>query len=228
LFGGPEGDNYKLVFFMDCVFLSERQRRTIRELVAKKGRTLFWNYAAGLVTEKEISLEAMRAVTGFKAAWWENRNWPAKVYTLLTGERITYGTDAYIGPWLYGDDPEAEVLGRMRGKTDCRFVRAPGLLAKDCGEWRSVWSAAPTIQAPVLRALAARAGVHLYRRSGGDQVLAARNFLALHAAEDGAREIHLPRRATVTDAITGKLVAKNVSKFKVNLQCGDTGLWRLK
>jgi hypothetical protein len=226
LFASPEGNNYKLVFFMDSVFLSARHRRVIKDLVARKGRTLFWNYAAGLVTEKEISLEAMREMTGIRAGWWD-RSWPAKVFTLLTGERITYGTDEYIGPWLYGDDPGAEVLGRMRGKTDRWFVRAPGLLAKDCGKWRSVWSAAPTIQAPVLRAIAARAGVHLYRRTGGDQVLAARNLLGLHAAEDGERTLYLPRRATVTDAITGKLVAKNAAEFKVKLQLGDTALWRL-
>ncbi|MFC1451710.1 beta-galactosidase [Verrucomicrobiota bacterium] len=225
LFTQPEGDAYRLVVFMDCVYLSPEQRRAIREHAARNNRTLLWCYAAGLITEQGLSLEAMAELTGIKADWWD-RTWPAKVFTFLTGDRITYGTDEYIGPWLYGTDPDAEALGWMRGKTDRPFVNAPGLMAKDFNAWRSVWSAAPAIQAPVLRELARRAGVHIYTE-GGDQVITAPGFLALHAAFKGEHTVHLPQAATVADAITGETVAGAATSFTVTLDCGDTGLWRV-
>jgi hypothetical protein len=226
-FAGAGGEDCRLVFFLDCVYLSAAHRRAIRAHAARSGRTLFWNYAAGLITEQGFSLAAMAEVTGIKVAWWD-RNWPLKVFTFLTGDRITYGTDEYCGPWLYGDDPEAAVLGRLRGKTDRpALVRAPGLLEKDLGTWRSVWSAAPAIQAPVLREIARRAGVHIYSEAG-DQVLATRTLLAVHAATTGRRRIRLPAPSDVTDALTGKPIGRGIREFKAPLEWGVTALWRLQ
>ncbi len=224
LFASPEGRNYRLVIFLDCLYLSPGERQAIREHVARDGRTLLWVYAAGLVTEDGVSTGAMADVTGIRADLWD-RTWPLKAVSFLTGERVTYGTDQDVGPMLYGEDPDAVVHGWIR-----RWVverpDMPGLLEKDMGEWRSIWSAAPTLPAVLLREIARRAGVHIYTEKG-DQVFANPSLLAVHAACDGERTMLLPESVTVKDAFTGESVGERVNEFAIVMRRGETRVWKL-
>ncbi len=76
------------------------------------------------------------------------------------------------------------------------------------------------------RQAAVAAGVHLYSEVG-DQVLAERQLLTVHAGSAGDRVIRLPRPRTVTDALTGIQVAAGVSEFRVRMKLGETAVWKL-
>ncbi|OPZ31470.1 MAG: hypothetical protein BWZ02_00209 [Lentisphaerae bacterium ADurb.BinA184] len=76
------------------------------------------------------------------------------------------------------------------------------------------------------RRTARAAGVHLYT-DAGDQVLAEKELLTLHAARDGERRILLPRRCRVQDAFTGEAVLTAGTEFTVSLPSGATAVWRL-
>jgi len=76
------------------------------------------------------------------------------------------------------------------------------------------------------REQAQAAGVHLYT-DAGDQVLAERQMLTIHAASDGPRRITLPRSCRVVEAFTGRTVLDNGSEFDVTLSKGETVVWRL-
>ncbi|MHB9134731.1 MAG: hypothetical protein ACYDBB_26970 [Armatimonadota bacterium] len=220
LFAGPQGDQYRLVIFLDTIYLSPAERAAIRTHVATKNRTLLWVYAAGLATETALSTEAMAATTGIRTAIREMGG-PLRVESYLTGTRLSYGTDRELAPVLIGDDPDAHVLGweLHRG--------APGLLSKEMGTWRSVWSAAPALPAIVLREFARQAGIHLYTEAG-DYLIPLPSLLGLHAALDGTRTIMLPDAYTVTNALTGELVAQQTTSFEAELKRGKTYVWRLE
>ena len=77
------------------------------------------------------------------------------------------------------------------------------------------------------RQRAREAGVHVYTESG-DQVLAEKAWLALHAAGDGLRVITLPRPCRVVDALSGETLSDGAETFSVNLRRGETAVWRLR
>lgn len=70
------------------------------------------------------------------------------------------------------------------------------------------------------------AGVHLYT-AGGDQVLAEKQLLTLHASGDGTRRIALPRPCGVVEAFTGRTVMEKGTEFEVTLRQGETAVWTL-
>jgi beta-galactosidase len=224
VFSEPWCASYHLVVFLDAVYLTRAERDAIRGRVARDGRTLLWVHAAGLATESRLDPAAQRDVTGFTVhlgdPLYGDEAWPLMVETSLGGTRLVYGAGGRIGPILFGEDPDAETWGWLL------HPDRPGLLHRDFGEWRSVWSAAPGIPAPVLRAIASRAGVHVYTDTG-DQVLAAGPYLAVHATADGQRTIRLPSPSVVHDAVAERLVADRATSIVVELERGDTAIWRI-
>ena len=76
------------------------------------------------------------------------------------------------------------------------------------------------------RQVAREAGVHLYSEAG-DQVLAEKQLLTVHAAQDGARQIALPRRCRVQDAWSGEIVLEDGTEFTANLKRGETAVWQI-
>jgi len=98
--------------------------------------------------------------------------------TALTGIRVKDGPPGDFGVSLIADDPAATEL-------------APGLWQRQFPTHTAVWHSSPLVPAAVLRNLAGQAGVHIYC-SAGDQVMAEKNLLAIHAAHDGPRQVRLP------------------------------------
>ena len=76
------------------------------------------------------------------------------------------------------------------------------------------------------RKRAREAGVHIYT-DAGDQVLAEKELLTIHAASDGRRAIALPRPCRVRDALTGATVMSDGTEFTAELKRGQTAVWRL-
>jgi hypothetical protein len=100
------------------------------------------------------------------------------------------------------DDPEARVLGRLRG------VDAPGLAVKTMDGWTSVFIAAPFPPWKLVSNLVRFAGGHLYS-DRQDLVYANRRFVFLQANRDGRRSLALPRAARIADAFSGETVSEN-------------------
>ncbi|MCY2928258.1 MAG: hypothetical protein NTV86_01945 [Planctomycetota bacterium] len=223
LFTGTDAGRIKLVVFLNCLYLSPEQRQAIASHVARDGRTLLWVHAAGLVSERGVSPEAMAELTGIRTGAYP-MPWQAEVVTYLTGDRITYGTHETLGPVLYGDDADARLHGWVRLHVR-RDPDMPGLLEKPMPGWRSFWSAAPNLPAALLRTIARSSGVHVYS-DAGDQVFAGAGVLALHAAFDGERTIHLPAPRPMRDAFTGEIFAP-AAEVALTMRRGETRVWRL-
>jgi hypothetical protein len=223
VFSLPSSQAYKLVIFIDSLFLSDVARRAITEKVATRGRTLLFVYAAGLLTANGISTDAMSEITGMRVAVNERHDGlvgSLKAMTFVGGTRTIWGTDEDIGPHLSGNDEQAEILGWLVQRGE------PALLRRAMGDWTSVWSAAPMIPATLLRHFAREAGVHVYLETG-EQVLAERGLVAVHASRSGARDVCLRQPSDVVDVRTGNVVATHANRFTTLLERGETRVWRL-
>lgn len=119
--------------------------------------------------------------------------------------------DTRVSPAFYVDDPSVRVLG-MAASTE-----RPGLVVKEMGGWRSVYSAAPVLSWEVLRNMARWAGVHLYT-DGGDMVWANNAFVAVYPQSDGPRTIRLPRVVDIEDAYEGTLLAARTNRLDLEMR----------
>jgi hypothetical protein len=223
VFSEPWSSTYRLVIFADCFYMPAFQRQSVRNLVARKGRTLLWAYGSGLITEEGFSTDAMSDLIGIRVGMGAPRDrvrglW---VETALTGARIAYGVNGPVGPILWGHGGDADVWGWLT------LPYRPGLLSRDMGERKSVWSAAPSLPSALLREIARRAGVHIFS-DAGDQVFRTGTLLALHACSDGPRTVRLPERVNLCDAFTGKKVLERSMEFRVSMFRGQTSIWRVR
>jgi hypothetical protein len=97
-----------------------------------------------------------------------------------------------------------------------------------CGngsDWTSIYSAVPDIPAPVLRAVARFAGVHLYSEAG-DVLFAGPQLFAVHTVAGGERSFTLPCAVEVVhDLFAHNTVAHNTDSFTVTLPARSTTLY---
>ncbi|MDD4318144.1 MAG: hypothetical protein PHV75_06470, partial [Victivallaceae bacterium] len=87
----------------------------------------------------------------------------------------------------------------------------------------------PRLEKAVLRNICRLAGVHLY--TDADIVFDAnRNFIVLHNGYDKERnfELSLPRRTTVRDAFSGKVVVEHSDSVQVKMEPCSTVIYRIE
>lgn len=256
--GNRELKDYKLYIFLNTIKASAQQRAAIHARLKRNGATALWVYATGYIDEacdvKNISAltgidlaedmsfgELHVDVTNVDHAI---TNGLSKDLSYGTDERVEeivryYDHQVYlkdprdpglerdldgfsISPRFYADDSKATVLGMLRAGID-----KPGLVVKQQDGWTSVYSAAPIVPSSLLRGIARQAGVHIYSESD-DVVCANKHFLSIYAPKAGKRMIHLPERATVTDVLSGDVVAEDVTEFSVSLAEHTSVLYQLK
>jgi hypothetical protein len=231
---------YPLYIFLNTFYLTEEERRVVRQRVQCGGKTVVWMYAPGFVSEEGLSIEHVRELTGMRIRYREARirggGTPLHLYLTNFDHPITrgvtastvFGTDTPVSPVFYCDDPEATVLGRLMpphasGRAIGEF---PGFAVKRCSDWTSVFVAVPNVPPDILRNLARFAGCHVYS-DDGDLVYANSHFLAVHANAGGVKRIRLPRRTNVCDAFTGEAAAFDAQEFTDHLGQYATRLYLL-
>jgi len=218
---------YKFYIFINPFHVTDQQRNAIRRLKSRGAKGLLWLYGAGFAGDKSLDVKGCTDVTGIRMKM-ENKAGPLFVRITDQGARslpsvdaaTTYGTKNLIGPLLYPDDPQVEVLGTLEGHG------VPGLVLKKVDGVDAYYSAAPTLPSSVLRAMAARAGVHIYDRQD-DVVYANSSFLSIHTLGAGVRNIRLPKPTDVYDAYHDTVIAKNATGFDVDLPAKSTSLYFL-
>jgi len=241
----PDTPRYKLYILVDAFYLSQAERELVRQKVERDGATVLWFYAPGFLDDRCASLENMQAITGIKFGkqdlWDEldvsliNFNHPITA-GLAQGTR--YGTgvdrqqynrppriqvlpDTRVAPAFFADDPQAVVLGTAES------TGKPGLVVKEMGNWRSIYSAAPVLSWELMRNIARYAGVHLYCEAG-DMLWGNRYFLAVYSQSEGQHTIHFPRPTSVEDAYEGTCLAEQVTRLVLPMQKWETQLLLLR
>jgi hypothetical protein len=218
----------QLFLFPDSLCLSGAERRTVDALVKRSGRMAAWLWAPGVVGESGISAENGQRLCGqrlrLEPAATDLRGRIAESDDPLTWglhSGATFGAPIPASPTITVPDRTSKRLGaNSSNKTLFAALRRP--------EWTSVVYGAVSLSGPLPRNLAAAAGCHVYTQDAGCIVVAHGGLIALLADRAGAYRISLPGQHDVTDARTGRRVARGVAELEVSLAAGSATLLLLR
>ncbi|NQU96718.1 MAG: beta-galactosidase, partial [Chloroflexi bacterium] len=112
--------DYKLYIVQDALYLTDAQRRLIRDNVFAKGHTVLWIYAPGVVGERSVGVENISELVGMRIRCREtyeslhlHLHLSAGTHPYNRGIPPGTGLNTWEGfyPLFYVDDPEATTLG---------------------------------------------------------------------------------------------------------------------
>lgn len=128
-----------------------------------------------------------------------------------------------LSPYLFGDDPDAEVL--LRFTADDR----PALLLRERQGQRTLIAYFKALHADLFRSAARLAGCHLYcTASTADDVLyASPQFVTLHASSSGEKTIRLPVPCVPYEIYELKAYGQGVSEIRCRMRKGETRTFHL-
>jgi len=228
---------YKTVVFLDCQYLTDRQKEQVDALKGG-GRTLVFFHAPGYVSQTGLSRARMEGTCGVRMKDGTVRGVLSAV-DVLTGEEWGCGLDRVIDgledrPGRRHRTPgtaqrglflprEGETL--MTGVGELKGV--PVAVEVRHADWNGVFSALPALAPDVLRRLYRAAGVHIY--TDEDVVLSANGaWVMVHTRAAGNVTVRLPRKAArVTEVTTGRIVAEGVNDVTLPLEKYQTAILML-
>ena len=224
----------KLVVFENAFRLDAAERAMINQCKTN-GRTFLWLHAPGYVTETNLSVSAMQAVTGFKlvrqASAVSTRVRLTNAISCITADLVNrqVGTSTAISPSFYVDPGmgSPELLGNYPGNNN-----RPAFACKDYGAWKSVFFGGIDLDVELIRAIARYAEVNLV--ADGDQLSSTNavnsngNYLSVYSMNAaGRRSFQLPGEKVpnnnfekFTGAFPGSGFGRWVSPSYGSIACG--------
>lgn len=248
----PAMPDYRLYVFLNAISLDSRERRAIREKLAKNGATALWLYAPGLIDpdrSPKLNVAWMEELTGFDFKYLSGDFRPRIVidnprHELTRGlprdrfygrpDRALFGSFETRQPGHLIEltpsltDPLFYLADTLQGAGGVYFdngLTALGEVGHD--GFRSVWIGAKYVQAELLRAIARRAGVHVYSESG-DVLLADRNFVVIHASTSGTKTIRFAEAADPYEVFERKSYGTKTREIVFPLEFGQTKVFCLR
>jgi hypothetical protein len=205
----------KMYIFLDIFRLDKKQIAAIRKYACKRGSTVVWTYAPGIVRDNHMSADYIPGITGINL-----REGAARPNSIVLNDGTVFTPEpAIVSPTFIPDDAKTQVLARYAGGND------PAVVSKKMKDWTSVYSGCLALPPKMLRNLAVEAGVNIYSDQG-DPVMAGNGFVGLHAACDGSKTIQFPRKSKVSDCISGENFG-TMSALTVDMKKGDTKILRV-
>lgn len=238
---------YKVYIFTDTHYIPSALRQQIIEKLEQDQATAIWLYGPGYLDEEGCDLANATELTGIQLSNSDQKdfiqvNITNQNHPLSRGlEQLSYGTDIdpafftddivwmpfntdtndyQFTPVFFANDPEAEVIGQVKG------IKKPGLVYKDLGKRKSVYSSAPMLQANLIRNILEQAGVHIYSK-GNDLIYANDTYVSVTAHDSGNVLVMLPKKHKVTDALSGEVVAANSDRVNFEAQQYETRIFKL-
>ena len=246
----PNMPDYKLYIFVNTLYLSDDERRTIREKLQKNHATALFLYGSGVINpdrEEIFSAGNITELTGIRTA----RNDDAvsgKFRFTPEGEALSAGVDrgdihgdfkrkmwanasSYMNriktsrvnlyPEFYADDPAALCAARLLE------TGHPALSVKEAEGFTSIYCASRYLGADVLRAIARFAGCHIYVDSE-DVFYTNGRYAVIHAASSGEKTIRLPKKASAFEVYEEKYYSRNQSSISLTMVKGETKMFELR
>jgi len=227
-------DDYKVFVFLAPYPMSTQDRHFIDKHLKKDGKMLIWHYAPGYVTPAGFDREAVERVTGMATAT-HGRLARQEAYVTghdplvknakpLAGIYATYRAmlvaEEKPHPWtdagrFWITDPDAITLAKYEdGMT--------AIAVKRFDDWTSIYVASLLgLSGDLLNAAAQEAGAYRVCRPG-PAVFMNGSFMSINGLINGTHRFNLPRRATVTDAWSGEVIATDAETFTLDLQADET------
>ena len=246
----PNRPSYKLYVFMNCLVLTEEERRVIKEKLRRDKATALFVYASGFVDpekdEERMSEKNIEDLTGIKTATVEDKfdavfRWNGEEHEIsrYSDKRELYGKftrrrimslpahndpvsrwDPYLYPLIYSVDPEAKNLAY--------FLTSgyPAVSVKECDGFTSILYGSKFLNSDTVRAVARAAGVHIYMDSD-DVLYANKNYLTLHSSSTGKKRLRFKEPTDLFELYEEKLYAEGVTEIEIDTELGDTKMFRI-
>jgi hypothetical protein len=235
----PQLQQYKVYVFWHLARLTAKERTAIAKFT-QAPHTLVWEYDTGLVSDLGVDPVAMNTLIGMNIA--TSDTYLRQTSLLLSGAPLTNGTLPFQGMFELelskirldtssADNEQAQGLmarARQFSVNDSQatplatFDGFPGSVAiarKKVGAATSIYIASPySLGGDLLHNIAAQAGAYI-AGAPGPVIHMNGEFMSLHAMTSGAYVIALPPgKHSVTDAITGAVLASNTSSYTLLAQ----------
>jgi hypothetical protein len=220
----------KVYVFLNAWDIRPDLRSAIKQRLHKDGKLLFWVYSAGLFDNGRESIERAREVTGIAikpqpifsragTAILDRRNILAQAFPSNTIQ-----TQSVVEPTYFAVPEDGTVLGEYTQTGLPSFVTRDISVEESKQTWTSVFLGETTVNAALFRALAQKAGAHVW--SFHDDVLHVRPpFLTVHCTGDGMRTIALPGKWSAYNLLTSEWVAVDATNIKFSSPDGVTHMF---
>lgn len=196
--------NYRVVAFLDCQYMTERQAAIVEKLKSA-GRTLIFFHAPGYVSETGLSRKRMEKICGVQMR-------PGTVRGLVAENSFQ------LGLFL---PAEGETLACGLGD----LSKTPVAVRRKMDGYATVFSSIPRLSSSLLRRLYLDSGVHVY--TDKDVVMSTNGtWLMLHTDRPDDYEVRLPRACPrIIDVTDGRTVARNADCFVHTLPKHSTAVY---
>ena len=187
----------KVHIFLNAWDIRQELRSAIKQRLHKGNKVLFWCYTAGLFDSGRESLERAREVTGIAI---KPQPIFSKAGTSILDRRNPLSqafpsgvieADQQLEPTYFAIPEDGTLLGEYTQTGLPSFV-VREVQGEEKGQvWTSVFLGEPTFNTELLRAMALKAGAHVWAFQD-DVVQVRAPFLTIHCKGDGQRTIALP------------------------------------
>ncbi len=220
----------KVYIFLNAWDIRPDLRSAIKQRLHKDGKLLFWVYSAGLFDNGRESIERAREVTGIAikpqpifskagTAILDRRNILAQAFPSNSIQ-----TQSVVEPTYFAVPEDGTVLGEYAQTGLPSFVTRDISVEESKQTWTSVFLGETTVNSALIRALAQKAGAHVW--SFHDDVIHARPpFLTVHCTGDGMRTIALPGKWSAYNLLTSEWVAVDATNIKFSSPDGVTHMF---
>ena len=212
--------DYRMYIFLNAWEVSPAMREAIRKKLARNDATSVWCYAPGYIRNGKFDLAGMKELTGFDFRMQRCE----KTAALVPQNRspiFKYRPAAHkiwCDPVFIPEGKDLTVHALNDGQ--------PAMVERREGKQRIIYTLLPLDQR-LLRGLAEYCGIHIWLDSE-DAFGANDSLIMIHAASAGDKKIKLPRKATVRDARTRKVIRENSDQFTVHLDKFENGVYILE
>ena len=213
--------DYKLYLFVNTYEFTPEKAAKIQKKLRKNHAAALWSYAPGFITSDGFSTQTMFDLTGIRFGC-EMR----KINAVFSPKEQAHPIIRYavkskeypVGPFLYVDDPDAEILGTAAGKN--------ALAVKQTKDGVAIFSLMPPdrrLMAGIYEFL----GIHRYSKSW-DVVSCNKSYLMLHTSSAGNKTVELKGPADVVEVFTGEVLGRNGKTFTdKDVPFGTTRYYRI-
>lgn len=220
----------KVYIFLNAWDIRPDMRGAIKQRLHKDGKLLFWVYCAGMFDNGRESLERAREVTGIAirpqpifsragTAILDRRNILAQAFP-----SNSIHTETTIEPTYFAVPEDGQVLGEYAQTGLPSFVTRDISVEESKQTWSSVFLGETTINSALVRALAQKAGAHVW--SFHDDVIHVRPpFLTVHCSGDGQRTIALPGKWSAYNLLTSEWVTVDSTNIRFSSPDGVTHMF---
>lgn len=215
---------YRMYVMLNLFHVTDPVNKEIIKLQQGDAKSIVWVYAPGLMTDKADPANCVK-LTGIKLQMLRDKS-PLQVEINENGNKMfpslpkgfIYGTQYKIGPVMVAKDPSAQTLGTLYG------FDLPGLVYKNIKGVQTYYTASTKLSYQLLRAIAARAGVHIYNNVD-DGTYVNKSFISIHTVRGGKRTLSFPAPVSLYDVYNDKVVAVNSKAVTVEMPVKTTEIY---